>query len=275
MRSRTVTEGAASGEAAAFPRSSGLGVFMAHSFVAFIDESGDDGLQNFREVGSRGGASSWLVVSACVFRQTHTLDAVSWRDEISNAIPDKKSRTLHFAKLKHNRKVVAAQVIAKKPLRAMSVLAAKRPIPAGIYTDKNQLYFYMTRYLIERLSWLCRDLRPQVAEGDGRVAITFSRRGGMSYRNFRDYLRRLKAAQDQEVNIHWPVIDIDGVDAKDHSTSASLQIVDAIASSFGAAIEPNPYGNCELRYAELLKQITYHRKGNYLSYGLKLVPKPE
>ena len=154
----------------------------------------------------------------------------------------------------------------------MSVLSAKRPIPNGIYTDKNQLYFYMTRYLIERLSWLCRDMRPRVPEGDGRVAITFSRRGGMSYDNFRDYLRRLQAAEDQDVRIHWPVIDIDAVSAKDHSRNASLQLADAIASSFAAAFEPNQYGNCETRYAEILKPVTYHRNGNYLSYGVKLVP---
>jgi len=97
----------------------------------------------------------------------------------------------------------------------------------------------------------------------------------MSYGNFQDYLHRLKATQDQEVKIHWPVIDIDGVTAKDHSSSASLQLVDAITSSFAAAVEPTPYGNCELRYAEILKPITYNRKGNYLSYGVKCVPKPE
>lgn len=91
-------------------------------------------------------------------------------------MPEKKSCTFHFAKLNHNQRVVAAQTIAGKPLRAMSVLAAKRPIHRDIFTEKNQLYFYMTRYLIERLSWLCRDLRPRVPEGNGQVAITGLRR---------------------------------------------------------------------------------------------------
>jgi hypothetical protein len=248
---------------------------MTHSFLAFIDESGDDGLQKFREPGRRGGSSSWLVISACLFRQVYGLDAVSWRDEISSKIPEKKRRTLHFAELNHNQKVVAAQVVASKPVRAISILAAKRPIPEGIYISKNQLYFYMTRYLLERISWLCRDLRPRVPEGDGRVAITFSRRGGMSYDAFRNYLRVLKNSNDREVNIHWPVIDIESVSAKDHSTSASLQLVDAIASSFAAGVEPNAYGNCELRYAEILKPVTYSRNGNYLSYGVKIVPRYE
>jgi hypothetical protein len=190
-------------------------------------------------------------------------------------MPEKKSRTLHFVKLNHAQKVMAAQTIASKPLKAMSVLAAKLPIPEGVYKEKNQLYFYMTRYLIERISWFCRDIRPLVPEGDGRVAITFSRRGGMSYDAFRDYLKRLQATIDNSVNINWPVIDIEGVEAKDHSTNASLQLADVIASSFAAGVEPNQFGNCERRYAEILKPITYRRKQNFLSYGVKVVPKYE
>lgn len=248
---------------------------MPHSFVAFIDESGDDGLTKFREPGGRGGASSWLVISAVVFRAVHRLDAVAWRDEISGRMPDRKSRTLHFAEMNHSQKLVASQVIANKPVRAISVVAAKRPIPTGIYTNKNQLYFYMTRYLIERLSWLCRDMRPRVPEGDGRCAITFSRRGGMSYEDFRQYLRGLKAAIDKDVRIHWPVIDIDAVQAEDHSRSASLQLADAVASSVSASVEPDRYGNIEPRYALNLLPRMYRHRGGLISYGIKVVPKLE
>ncbi|WP_054303834.1 DUF3800 domain-containing protein [Gemmobacter sp. LW-1] len=245
---------------------------MTHTYVAYIDESGDDGLGKYREPGGRGGASPWLVISACIFRATHQLDAVTWRDEISSRMPEKKSRTLHFKDLSHGQKVVAAQVIGNKPLRTVSILAAKRPIPDGIYTQKNQLYFYLTRYLIERISWLCRDMRPRAPEGDGRVKITFSRRGGMSYEDFRAYLTRLQGASSDDVRIHWPVIDISAVDAQDHSKLASLQIADAVASSFAAAVEPDIYGNCETRYSELLRGVTYNHKGKFLSYGLKSVP---
>ena len=158
---------------------------MAHTFVAFIDESGDDGLKKFRVPGSRGGASTWLVISACVYRAQYSLEAVKWRDEILGRMPEKKKRELHFKDLSHQQRVVAAQVLGSKPIRTVSVLAAKKPIPQGIYDQKNQLYFYLTRYLLERVSWLCRDMRRRAPEGDGRVAITFSRRGGMSYGDFR------------------------------------------------------------------------------------------
>jgi hypothetical protein len=94
----------------------------------------------------------------------------------------------------------------------------------------------------------------------------------MQYDSFREYLERLKADGSGEVRIHWPVIDIDAVDAADHSRSASLQLADAVASAFATGFEPDRYGNCEPRYAETLKPITYNRGKNYLSYGVKMVP---
>lgn len=246
---------------------------MTYSFVAYIDESGDDGLDNFRAPGANGGASTWLVISAFVLRYSRDLEAVAWRNEILARMPERKARDLHFAQLNHNQKIVATQCLASKGVRAISVISNKQTIASGIYEEKNQLYFYLTRYLIERISWLCRDFRPMVPEGDGRVRIIFSRRGGMSYPDFRAYLTRLR--EDPTVRIHWPVVDVDGIDALDHSRRAGLQLADVIASAFASGVELNRYGNCEPRYAEVLKSIVFHRAKNYFSYGVKLVPQLE
>lgn len=246
---------------------------MRHSFIAYIDESGDDGLKKFRQPGAQGGASTWLGISACLIRYSRELEAVQWRDEISNQLPNKTRRDIHFAHMKHQQKIMATQVLASKKVRAITVLANKTYMDPDIYSEKNRLYFYLTRYLIERLSWLCRDLRPKVPEGNGTLKIVFSRRGGMSYSNFRDYLTLLKSNGFNGTNIHWPVIDIPNIDAQDHSKRAGLQLSDIIASAFTAALEPDVYGNCESRYAETLKPIVYSRNGNFLSYGVKLIPK--
>lgn len=49
---------------------------MAHSFIAYIDESGDDGLPGrYREPGVQGGASHWLTIGAVVWRYSRDLDA--------------------------------------------------------------------------------------------------------------------------------------------------------------------------------------------------------
>lgn len=151
-----------------------------------------------------------------------------------------------------------------------SLLGLKNTPNAARFTQKNQLYFYLTRYLIERVSWLCRDKRPSVQEGNGMAKIVFSRRGGLSYDGFKGYLERLKA--NHETQIHWPVIDIEAVDAQDHSRVAGLQIADCGVSAVAAAIEPDPYGNVEHAYLHELAGNIYNRRGNFLSYGLKTLP---
>lgn len=246
---------------------------MAHSYVAYVDESGDDGLGRYRVPGARGGSSQWLIISACLFRATHHLEAVKWRDEISALMPEKKSRLIHFVKMNHSQRIVACKTISEKPIRIANIIANKPVIPDGIYTEKNQLYFYLTRYLIERISWLCRDLRPDVPEGDGRVKIIFSRRGNLSYDDFKGYMGRLKNKTDDDVQIHWPVIDINGIEAQSHSASAGLQLADTAASAVAAAFEPDRYDHTEYRYLETIRRSIYHRRGNYFSYGMKFFPK--
>ena len=247
---------------------------MASSFVAYIDESGDDGLGNYRVPGSRGGASNWLIISALIYRYQHDLEAVQWRNEITSKIPEKKKRGLHFAELNHGQKLLAVKTISRLPVRGISIIDYKPLIPNGVFTEKNQHYFYLTRYLLERISWLCRDMRPHVPEGDGRVNITFSRRGGMQYSDFQEYMHRLKESKTEDVRIHWPVIDIDSIEAKDHSKLAGLQLADTLASAVSNGLELDRYGNCEPRYVETLRPIIYSRRYNYYSYGMKFMRSP-
>jgi len=247
---------------------------MAHSFIAYIDESGDDGLSGrYREPGVQGGSSHWLSIGAVVWRFSRDLDAVQWAKEIAAQMPQqKRSKTLHFSAMDHPQRIMAINGICRRPMRMISIIANKPSIPEGIYSQKNQLYHYMSRYLIERLSWLCRDMRPNVPEGDGRLKIVFARRGGMSTDDFKAYLYRLRAADDLDIQIHWPVLDIEGIEAHDQPARFGLQMADIAVSGLTWALEPDYYGNCEPRFARALKPIIYCRSGNYLSCGAKLVP---
>lgn len=247
---------------------------MAHSYIAYVDESGDEGLPgHFRQPGGLGGPSHWLVIGATVWRTSRDLDMVQCaKGIISRLPPAKQHKPLHFKELDHAQRVMATGELASQMFRVAGVFAYKPIIPEGVYVGKNQLYHYMCRYLIERLSWLCRDYRRYVPEGDGRVKIVFSRRGGMSYEDFREYLRTLQRRMDPDITIHWPVIDIDGVEAADHSQRFGLQLADLAISGLRAALEPDIYGNVERRFAEMLRNRIYSRDGRYLSYGAKLVP---
>lgn len=248
---------------------------MAHSFIAYIDESGDDGMNGrFKAVGQRGGSSHWLTISASVWRYNRDLEATEWVREILSRFPNGgQAKTLHCQDLNHGQRVMASQILAEKPLRSICVMAHKPSLDPLVFTEKNQLYFYICRYVIERLSWLCRDSRKSIRDGDGRVKIVFSRRGKLSYEQFKAYLERLKA--DPTVTVNWGVIDIDGIEARDHSTRAGLQVSDIIATCMTAGLERDIYGNCETRYGEILKQIIYRRKDNFLSYGVKFAPAVE
>ena len=172
----------------------------------------------------------------------------------------------------HAQRVMAISGICRRSLRLTTVIANKPAIPNGTYVNKNQLYHYMSRYLLERISWLCRGLRPTVPEGDGRVKIIFARRGGMSTDDFKAYLRRLWDAGDPGIQIYWPVIDIDGIEAHDQSAKFGLQLADIAVSGMTWALEADHYGNCEPRFATGLKPVVYHRQGNYMSYGTKMFP---
>ena len=245
---------------------------MPHSFHIYIDESGDDGLAKFRVPRQPGGGSShWLVIGACVVRASRDLELVAIRDQIrSECTPSTKQRDIHFKKFGHNQKRHACNILSGSPIRFSCVLGLKNTPSAAAFRDKNQSYFYLTRYLIERTSWLCRDYRHIVKEGDGRAKITFSRRGGMNYETFQNYLTHLRDRDD--TTVHWPAIDIDAVSTQDHSRMAALQLADFGTSAIAAAIEPDAFGNVEPSYMQALKNNIYNRKGNFLSYGLKFLP---
>ena len=243
---------------------------MTHTYLAYIDESGDDGLAKFRAPGIGGGSSRWLIITAAVIRATRTTDALHWRDEIRDRVkPKGKSRSIHFADFSHSQKKAACEILGRKEIRFISAAIRKDMLEVDRFNGKNRLYFYLTRHVIERLSWLCRDLRHRAREGDGRVEITFSRRGGMSYDDFRSYLHRLS---EGNTSIHWPVIDVDGIKAQDHSRLAGLQLADCGARAVAEALEHDPYGGTEGAYISLLKARIYSKNENYFSYGLKILP---
>ncbi|WP_096459047.1 DUF3800 domain-containing protein [Sulfurifustis variabilis] len=244
---------------------------MSHTFLAYIDESGDDGLKKFRDK-KQDGSSQWLALGCCVVRQSNDLSLVKHRDSILAEIGKTKLRHVHFCDLDHHQKIAACRVVSQAPIRAISVLSNKKTVPKELAFagEKGKLYWYLARHLVERVSWLCDE---DNRENTKRVKIIFSNRSGLSYEKFREYLTVLKT--QCETSIRWNVIDIDEVDSKPHTQLAGLQLADCIASGFAAAVEPTRYGDYEPRYAEILKPTTYSRKGKYIGYGLKILPNPE
>ncbi len=138
---------------------------------------------------------------------------------------------IHWRTLKHHDKVFYAQVLAKLPARLIAVCVHKPSIrDRTTFQQKDVLYFYAVRYLLERVSWLARDAAV-AGEGDGRARLVFSERTHMSYIDLFTYLDLLKRRQKAgvDVRIAFPALCIerDKIKVIQSYKQAGLQLVDA------------------------------------------------
>lgn len=246
---------------------------MKPSFVAYIDESGDEGFV-FNADGT--GSSRWFVLSAAAIRQANDLQMVSCLKEVREVLKKPPKTPLHFVDLKHEQRVPYIRRVGELPMRTVSVLVYKPLIaePEKFQNTKYLLYRYATRLLLERVSWLCRDQR-RAGEGDGFTEVIFSNRSNMSYEDIRVYLRLLlkqAEANPQQVQIDRTVIDPERIRSVEHSRLAGLQVADAVASGFHFALKVNRYGETETGYLPHLKKTIYRHKGEAMGYGLKVWP---
>jgi hypothetical protein len=244
---------------------------MSHqsTFLVYIDESGDEGFV-FKDPGT--GSSSWLVVSAVIIRREQEpvlLNALrGFRDRLQ--LP--KGHALHFAKMKnHDNRVGLIGVIASLPIRTVSIAIHKPSITnQASFSERDRLYCYACRYLLERVSWCCRDARSEPSE---LAELIFSNKSTLSYDKLKAYLDRLKEGQHSSpVQIDWSVISSDRLRARSHTELLGLQVADAVASGLWTGLERSRFGYVEDRFGRMLKAVTYTHNGKILSYGLKFWP---
>jgi len=244
---------------------------MSASFVVYIDESGDEGFV-FNPDGS--GSSRWFVLGAVVLRKSTELATVKLNDAVRTVLKyDAKRKPLHFVDLRHEHRVVWIDHVARAPIRVLVVAVHKPSLrEPERFQQKSMLYHLATRFLLERVSWCCRDHRRE-GEGDGSTEVVFSHRANISYPDMRASLTLLKKkAEVGDVSIDWGVIDPEKMTAASHASRMGLRIADACASSFFCGVQCNPQGFTEPRYATMLKPVVYSHKGRKIGNGFKLWP---
>lgn len=241
------------------------------SFVAYIDESGDEG---FRFLENERGSSRWFVLSAVVFRKENDLVAVKLLKEVRSKLGKEPKKALHFRDLKHEARVAYVSAIGQAPIRIVSVMVHKPSLEnfEHFQRDAHKLYRYATRLLIERVSWVCKENARQ-NDGDGLCDLVFSNRSAMSYEELRDYLAFLRDGPPAaKCHIEWGAIDPNMVRAINHDQMAGLQMADAVASGIYFALNLNQYGMTEPRYLELMHTRIYRHRGRAHGYGVKFWP---
>ena len=243
-------------------------------FVAYIDESGDEGFV-FKPDGY--GSSRWFVLSAVVTRRFNDLQMVECLRETRRVLGKAPKSPLHFSELKHEQRVPYIRRVGNLDVRIVSIAVYKPSIRevSRFQGTKHLLYRYTTRFLVERLSWML-SRAGQGRENQNRSAeIIFSDRANMSYGEIRSYLGRLirqSKSASADVQIDGSVIDPTQVRSVQHSQLAGLQVADAVATSTHFALRPNRYGETEPAYFRHLANTLYRHEGRLLSYGMKFWP---
>ncbi len=243
-------------------------------FVTYIDESGDEGFV-FNPDGT--GSSRWFVLSGVVTRRINDLQMVECLKDARKVLGKAPKAPLHFAELKHEQRVPYIRRVGDLDIRTINIAVYKPSIknPAQFQGKKYLLYFYMTRFLVERLSWLLGRSNTGRPGRNKSTEIIFSDRSNMSYAEIRNYLRRLirQANVDPiKVRIDDSVIDPRRVRSVQHSQLAGLQVADAVATGVHFALKLNRYGETENAYFSHIAKTLYRHNGKVQGYGMKFWP---
>lgn len=129
-----------------------------YRYVAFIDESGDTGLDLVKPM-DPNGASEWLIIGAVVVRAEHEAEMSTWLTDITSQLKGHQRPGIHFADLrKPAKKRLVCSKIADLPMRIFAMTSNKKNMKgyanpfAGSIPSDNWFYCWMTRILLERVT---------------------------------------------------------------------------------------------------------------------------
>ena len=147
------------------------------------------------------------------------------------------------------------------------------------YPEKNFLYWWLTRLLLERVTVFCAKKSNTLYGSQRPLKIIFSQRGGMSYDRLTRYLDRIRAQTEEGSlylktgNLDWSVIDLDQIYVAAHKNEVGVQLADVVAGAFYQAVSVDGKRPCDTQFAELLLPRMYRgRSGLILGNGVKPMP---
>ena len=234
-----------------------------YSFIAYIDESGDIGINPDKQ-----GSSQWFGLAAYIIPVSKDLELVQHKKRILEKCP-MQTKEIHMKEINNEdkRRFVAQEVGAWPYSRCVVVLSNKSSLyKKDIFKDKDSYYQYMSRYLLERITCCCSQWQSEIHEGNGKVKIIFASRRGMNYDNLKEYLYKLqnspfvnaKIEKQKLPKIKWDLIDIDQVQDIPAEKRVGLQFADVLSYSFFKAVNKNAYSMVNPGYCLFFKRNMYN-----------------
>jgi len=254
-----------------------------YDYIAYIDESGDDGLKAVKPR-TFPGSSEWLMLSAVVIRARNEPKVEGWVQDIRNGFKSKQAKALHFADLSPPNKAATCEKIAALDLRCFVVASNKKNMQGYKNPDAEKIlsqcwfYCWMTRVLLERVSRFVLH-RSLLDYGEPRyLRIEYSARGGLRYDQMHAYYEWLRMKRHNLFlpwgKICFEVMHMNLLRVYPHMEREGLQLADAVAAAFFKACDKYDTGACDPRYAKLLRNRMARdpERGRISGYGVKLLP---
>lgn len=246
-------------------------------FVLYIDESGDPGLKHIAT-----GGSQWFVLSGLLVRSTHVPTLGNTHEAILSQFKNRQTEYLHFKDLIPIKKLIACEELSRTPCRGFCVISDKRNIlnyrNPHMGPNKDWLYWWMTRLLLERVTDYCFRQAENNKIYDPKIRIVFSRRGGNNYDEFKRYLAWLYAQSTagglyiDTGDLKWNLYDPAEIHIVDSKNLVGLQLADIIAGAVYNGLETGTKQH-NLKYiSALLPIMAKDKRPRLFGYGVKVMP---
>ncbi len=246
-------------------------------YVAYIDESGDHSVGPIKP-----GGSAWFILGCVVVREKHIPTLANAHAEALEKFTHRQTDFLHFNRMSPSRKFITCRTLAATPCRAVTVISNKINIlnrcTLAISENKDWLYWWLTRLLMERVTDLCKRHSLSVGDGHAEVKFVFSRRDNNSYEHLKKYLARIRSQSEAGAlfvnngDIVWDVVNLDKIVDVPAKNSIGLQFADTVAGAFFNSLEIGT-SRFNPEYAKILKPIVASCKnGRRMNFGVKTMP---
>jgi len=258
-----------------------------YHYVAYIDESGDPGLNRVKPR-SPTGSSEWLIISAALIPAEVEDEVKDWVAEMMSAMNSRQLTDIHFQKLNPSRKALLCSLLAEKRVRLFTVISNKQnmqgyqnPRAAEIPSD-NWFYCWLTRVLLERLTDCVAKASLKRYDEPKRVKLEFSERGGLRYSQMNVYYEwiNMKSVGGKiPLFLPWGTVDFsvlhqDLFKVYNHKDRAGMKLADIVASAFFKAVDVHDTNACDPQFAKLLapRMAKAPDTNQVAGYGVKLMP---
>jgi len=183
--------------------------------------------------------------------------------QIWNASPPSH---VHFVDCTHPKRKALLNLVQGINLVCCVTAAHKQSLNSDevMHLKCPSLYCYIAKHVVERISWYARDRKE-------KVRITFAERSQISISDLKSYF--FDVLKNRTYPVHDIAFDhIDSIGGIPANSNSLLQVADWITSGVAAGLNPDPYGQVELDYAEILWSKFWKRNGKLWSYGMKIIP---